>query len=233
MTLLDVVGSNILLFNATGGVDVAGSAGEVGKVAIQGGFHLLPEGSDDVGGHVGVGSVACTMGMRLVIGENNILLILPMEADQLQLVVCHSFVAGDGRSLEVAEIVAGVGAVLQLITADKVKIFSFGRSDIHPSGGFVSHSVGGCLNHPILQGFNVTGNGRFGSVLQVRGRVVVGGRDQNGIKGDAGLLADLLPCRIDGGGVAVVQIQSKQQHSVFTAVGERNAGGVERILDVS
>ena len=46
---------------------------------------------------------------------------LPLKPDQLQLVIRLGFVADDGGSFEVAEIVTGIGSVRHFIMTDKIQ----------------------------------------------------------------------------------------------------------------
>ena len=109
VTLLGIVGGDIFFLYPAGGVDIAGGTGEVGEVAVQGGFHLLTEGGDDVGADAG--SASYPGGMELEVGKDNALLVLPLETHQLQLTIGIRLVTNDRAGFKIAEIVAGIGAI--------------------------------------------------------------------------------------------------------------------------
>ena len=185
-------------------------------MAVQSILHHSPEGGNQVGSDSG--GAAYPMRMGLEIGHNNVLFIRAPQPNQLEYIIDFGFVTLDTVDLYIAP--------------DKIEVFGFYGGGINSGGRSVLQGGYRSFHQPAREGFDVSGNGGFVEIQQIRGGVGVGAGDHNGIHRDARCLADLQPGIVYHFGIGVGQIHSEDQNGIIVAVRQGNACGIQRILNL-
>ena len=128
--VIHIVERTVLAGNAAGGVEVAGSTGEVGKVAIRIFFHIGAHRPYDIGGKIQFVSAAGAVGVCLPVADHDVFAALAGNAQHLHGGVGFAGMANVDHTVFLAKIIAGNAAIGEGIMANGVQALCFNAADV-------------------------------------------------------------------------------------------------------
>ena len=128
--VIHIVQSAVLIGDAALGVDVAGGAGEISKVAIGIFLHIAAHGGDNIRRKIQPGLTAGHMGVRLPVGKHHVLAAFTDDAQHLKLGIGFANMTCIGLSLGIAEVIAADRAIAEGIMTDGIQTLCLHRAGI-------------------------------------------------------------------------------------------------------